>query len=419
MTLLRLALKSLRNRWLTALLTVLAIAVSVVLLLGVEKVRSGAKASFAHTISGTDLVVGARSGGIQLLLYSVFRIGNATNNMTWRSYEAIKARPEVAWSVPLSLGDSHRGFRVLGTTQAYFERYKYRRDRSLQLASGRVFDQLFDAVIGADVARDLGYETGDKIVVAHGAGRIGIQTHEDKPFRVSGILAKTGTPVDRTVHVSLEAIEAIHLDWKDRTQRLGRTRGPGAPGAGQLRPKAITAALVGVTSKIRMFSLQRYINTYRSEPLSAILPGLTLYELWALVGTAETALLVVSFMVVVTAILGMVTMILATLAERRREIAILRSVGAGPGTVIGMLVSEAVLLCAAGVLLGLMATYGLLYALRPLIDDWYGLYLSIAPPDLYEWLVLVGIVVAGGLAGLLPALRAYRQSLADGMAVKS
>ena len=364
-------------------------------------------------------MVGARSGGIQLLLYSVFRIGNATNNMTWRSYEAIKARPEVAWSVPLSLGDSHRGFRVLGTTQAYFERYKYRRDRSLQLASGRVFDQLFDAVIGANVARDLGYETGDKIVVAHGAGRIGIQTHNDKPFRVSGILAKTGTPVDRTVHVSLEAIEAIHLDWKDGTQQPGRARGPGAAGAGQLQPKAITAALVGVTSKIRVFSLQRYINTYRSEPLSAILPGLTLYELWALVGTAETALLVVSFMVVVTAILGMVTMILATLAERRREIAILRSVGAGPGTVIGMLVSEAVLLCAAGVLLGLMATYGLLYALRPLIDDWYGLYLSIAPPDLYEWLVLAGIVVAGGLAGLLPALRAYRQSLADGMAVKS
>ncbi len=101
MIVIRLAMQSLRNRWLTALLTVLAIAVSVVLLLGVEKVRTGAKASFAHTISGTDLIVGARSGGIQLLLYSVFRIGNATNNMTWRSYEDIRARPEVAWIVPL------------------------------------------------------------------------------------------------------------------------------------------------------------------------------------------------------------------------------------------------------------------------------------------------------------------------------
>ena len=121
MTVVRLALSSLANRWLTALLTVLAIAVSVMLLLGVEKVRTGAKASFANTISGTDLIIGARSGGIQLLLYSVFRIGNATSNMTWRSYEDIRRRPEVAWMIPLSLGDSHRGFRVLGTTSKYFE----------------------------------------------------------------------------------------------------------------------------------------------------------------------------------------------------------------------------------------------------------------------------------------------------------
>ncbi|MFT5508948.1 MAG: putative ABC transport system permease protein [Hyphomicrobiaceae bacterium] len=419
MILLRLAQQSLRNRWLTALLTVLAIAVSVMLLLGVEKVRTGAKASFANTISGTDLVVGARSGSIQLLLYSVFRIGNATNNMTWRSYQAIQARPEVAWSVPLSLGDSHRGFRVLGTTPDYFKHYKYRRDRSLTLDQGQVFDDLFDAVIGADVARDLGYKVGDAIVVAHGAGRIGIQKHDDKPFRVSGVLAKTGTPVDRTVHVSLQAIEAVHLNWKNGAPQPGRNLSAGAVRRLALQPKAITAALIGVTSKIRMFKLQRYINTYRSEPLSAILPGLTLYELWALVGTAETALFVVSFMVVVTAILGMVTMILATLGERRREIAILRSVGAGPVTVIGMLVSEAVMLCTAGVLLGLAATYALLYALRPLIDDWYGLHLGIEPPATHEWLVLLGIVVAGGLAGLLPALRAYKQSLADGMMVKS
>ena len=112
----RLALQSLRNRALTASLTVLAIAFSVMLLLGVEKVRTGARQSFADTISGTDLIVGARSGAIQLLLYSVFRIGNATNNVTWKSYEDIAKRPEIDWIVPISLGDSHHGFRVLGTS---------------------------------------------------------------------------------------------------------------------------------------------------------------------------------------------------------------------------------------------------------------------------------------------------------------
>jgi putative ABC transport system permease protein len=419
MTVLRLAAQSLANRWLTALLTVAAIAVSVVLLLGVEKIRTGAKASFANTISGTDLIIGARSGGLQLLLYSVFRIGNATNNMTWRSYEAIAARPEVKWIVPLSLGDSHRGFRVLGTTTGYFDHYRYRRGRPLAFAEGERFSDLFDAVIGADVAEALDYKVGDKIVVAHGTGAIGINKHDDKPFRVAGILAKTGTPVDRTVHVSLEAIEAIHVDWQDGVRQPGREMGADLVRRLELKPTAVTAALVGLKSKISIFTLQRFVNTYRSEPLSAILPAATLYELWGLIGTAETALMVVSIMVVITALLGMATMILATLNERRREIAILRSVGAGPGTVVGLLVSEAGLLTVAGVACGIAATYLGLFALQPLIDEHYGLFIDITPPTLIE-LGTLGLIVAGGVvAGLLPAWRAYRQSLADGMMVKA
>jgi len=415
----RLALQSLRNRWLTALLTVTAIAVSVVLLLGVEKVRTGAKSSFANTISGTDLIVGARSGGIQLLLYSVFRIGNATNNMTWRSYEHIAKRPEVDWIVPLSLGDSHRGFRVLGTTQEYFERYRYRRDRALEFRTGKRFDDLFDAVVGADVAKALNYKVGDPIVIAHGLGRISLNKHDDKPFRIAGVLAKTGTPVDRTVHVSLEAIEAIHIDWQGGGRRTHGAVSADQVRKMQLRPRAITAAMVGLKSKLSIFTLQRHVNTYRSEPLSAILPGATLYQLWGLVGTAETALLVVSFMVVVTAILGMMTMILATLNERRREIAILRSVGAGPRTVVGLLVSEAGILTLAGVVVGVAATYVGLFALRPVIDSMYGLHLDISAPTSMELSALAAIVIGGVIAGLLPALRAYQHSLADGMTVRS
>ena len=214
MIILRLALQSLRNRALTAFLTVLAIAFSVMLVLGVERVRTGARQSFADTISGTDLIVGARSGSIQLLLYSVFRIGNSTNNITWATYTDIAKRPEVAWIVPISLGDSHRGFRVLGTTPEYFERYKYRHGQPLKFTAGKPFSDLFDAVLGADVASALGYHVGDPIIVAHGLGTVSFVEHDDKPFKVSGILAKTGTPVDRTVHVSLEAIEAIHVDWQ-------------------------------------------------------------------------------------------------------------------------------------------------------------------------------------------------------------
>jgi putative ABC transport system permease protein len=415
----RLALQSLANRWLTALLTILAIAFSVMLLLGVEKVRTGARQSFADTISGTDLIVGARSGSLNLLLYSVFRIGNATNNITWKTYQDIAHLPDVDWIVPVSLGDSHRGFRVMGTAPDYFKLYHYRHGTPLAFASGGPFSDLFDAVIGADVAAALGYKTGDKIVVAHGLGSTSFLEHDDKPFRVSGVLAKTGTPVDRTVHVSLPAIEAIHVDWQSGARIPGQTVSADEVRQMNLEPKAITAAFIGLKSKLAVFRVKRAIDEYREEPLSAILPGATLQELWGLVGTAETALSAVSGMVVITALLGMVTMILTTLNERRREMAILRSVGATPLTILSLLAAEAGVLTCAGVALGTGLLYGVLIPLQPFIDRTYGLHIAIEPPSQGQLEVLAGIVLAGFVAGLFPAFRAYRLSLADGMTVRT
>ena len=419
MIILRLALNSLRNRWVTAALTVFAIAVSVMLLLGVEKVRTSARDSFANTISGTDLVIGSRSGDVQLLLYAVFRIGNATNNITWESYQDIAARPEVAWIVPLSLGDSHHGFRVLGTTRDYFEHYRYRSDRGLAFTAGAPFGDLFDAVLGADVAEALGYRLGDPIVVAHGLGDTSFAEHDDKPFRVAGILAKTGTPVDRTVHVSLEAIEAIHVDWQSGARIPGQSVSAEEVRRMDLEPKAVTAAMIGLTSKLATFKLQRFVNEYPEEPLSAILPGAALQELWSLVGTAETALTVISAMVVVTALLGMATMILATLNERRREMAILRSVGARPATILGLLVAEAGVLGVTGAALGAAMLYGVLVIVRPLVDAHFGLYMEIGWPSSREAVALAAVIVAGVVAGFVPAARAYRFSVSDGMMVRT
>lgn len=419
MIVLRLALQSLANRWITALLTVGSIAISVMLLLGVEKVRNGARQSFTDTISGTDLIVGARSGSIQLLLYSVFRIGNATNNITWRSYEEIAKQPEVAWAVPLSLGDSHRGFRVLGTTLDYFKHYRYRRTNTLEFEQGAPFADLFDAVVGADVASALGYKLGDKVVIAHGLGSVSFVEHDDKPFRIAGVLRKTGTPVDRTVHVSLEAIEAIHIDWQSGARVPGQTVSADDVRKMDLKPQAISGAMIGLKSRLATFRLQRAINEYPREPLSAILPGVALQELWDLVGVAETALTAVSIMVVATALIGMVVMILTTLNERRREMAILRSVGARPRTVLGLLSAEAGLLTLAGVVLGAVLLYVAIVIAQPIVDRLYGLHLTISGPTWEELQMLGAIVLAGFLAGLLPALRAYRLSVADGMTVRT
>ncbi|SDW07093.1 putative ABC transport system permease protein [Albimonas donghaensis] len=413
---LRLAIGSLFARALTVGMTVLAIALSVALFLGVEKLRTGARASFADTISGTDLIVGARSGSVQLLLYSVFRIGNATNNVSWESFQDIASRPEVDWAVPISLGDSHREFRVMGTTPEFFRRYEYRGGRSLEFAEGRGLDDLYDAVIGADVAAALGYEVGDPIVVSHGLASF--TDHDDQPFRIAGITARTGTPVDRTVIVSLEAIEAIHVDWRGGG-KTGAATPVEAIRAMELTPTAITAALVGVKSRLRIFTLQRWINDYPEEPLLAILPGVALQELWAIVGVAETALVGVSAMVVLTALLGMTAMIFSTLNERRREMAIWRAMGARPATILGLLVLEAMLMAAAGAVLGAALLYAGLAAGRPLVDAAFGIWLPIEPPNARELWTLAAVIGAAALASLLPALRAYRLSLADGMMVRT
>jgi len=414
----RLAYQSLKNRWITALLTVLAIAVSVMLLLSVEKIRNGARAGFAGTVSGTDLIVGARTGSMQLLLYSVFRIGNPSNNMTWRSYKGLASRKEVSWIVPLSLGDSHRGFRVLGTTKDYFTHYKYRAGLSLSIVDGAIFNDLFDVVLGADVAQELGYKIGDEIIIAHGIGSIGGK-HDNLPFKISGILTKSGTPVDKTLHVSLEAIEAIHVDWAEGYKIPGQNTPADRLRKLKLTPKAITSALVGLQSRMQIFGFQRYVNEYRYEPLSAIMPGVALQEMWTIIGTAENALLAISAMVVVTAILGMMTMILSTLNERRREISILRSIGAGPRTIISLLVSEAVILTGLGIVLGVISTYIILLSVRQVVDSRYGLLIDVTAPTPSEMMVLLTILFGGFLAGLFPAWRSYRLSVADGMLVRT
>lgn len=416
----QLAWHSLWNRRLTAALALLSITLSVTLLLGVEKLRTEARASFTQTIAGTDLIVGARSGPIELLLYSVFHMGDATANLSWRSYERISAHPAIDWAVPLALGDSHRGYRVVGTTDAYFERLRYGAGRTLELAQGEWYDDLFDAVLGAQVARELGYELDDPLVLAHGTGPRTSARHDNLPFRVSGVLAPTGTPVDRSIHVSLGAIEAIHLGWEGGVPRAGAEM----PAADEVRardltPSSITAFLLGLQSRAAVFQIQRAINSYPDEPLLAILPGATLQQLWSLVGVAENALLLISAAVVVAGLLGMVTMLLASMSERRREMAILRSVGARPIHVFTLLITEALVLGALGAVLGAVLVYGGLALASPWIQTTWGIAVSAGLPGTREFMLLGVVVTGAALAGLIPAWRAYRLSLADGLTMRT
>ena len=418
MAIVRLAVKSVLNRRVTAGLTLLAIALSIAMLLGVEKVRRDARGAFANTISGTDLIVGARSGAIQLLLYSVFRIGNATSNISWESYREIGQYPHVRWTVPIALGDSHRGFRVMGTSRGYFEHYRYARTESLAFATGGPFDDVFDAVLGTEVARRLGYGLGDELVMSHGAGDVSFIEHDDKPFRVTGILAPTGTPVDRTVHISSEGLTAMHVDWQAGAPVFGLKSTSDDVRAMDLTPRSITAALVGLDSKIAIFRVQRRINEYRAEPLLAIIPGVALQELWDLMSVAENVLRVVSSMVVVTGLLGMLTVILSSLEARRREMAVLRSVGARPVHVFALFMSEAGMLALLGAAAGVVLLYVALLIGQPIVAREFGLHMPIEMLAATDWWILAAVVLAGFGAGSAPAIRAYRLSLSDGLSMR-
>ncbi len=414
-----LALKSLRNRRFGAALTVVSIALAVALLLAVERVRHQTREGFAATVSGTDLIVGARTGPVHLLLASVFRIGNPTNNIGWDSYRALAGHPQVAWTIPLSLGDSHRGFRVVGTTGEYFEHYRFARDRGLVLAQGRRFEQPHDAVLGAEAARALGYGLGRELVIAHGTGDEGFSEHSEQPFRVVGILARTGTPVDRAIHVPLEGIDAVHEEEKGPHDPLAAARHRHAQEEKHAdEERAISAFLVGLKSRGAALSMQRLVNEYAEEPLTAILPGVTLLELWEIAGAAERTLLAVSVLVLLVGLAGMLIALLASASARRREMAVLRSVGARPLHVFALILGEAALLTVLGIALGVAALYAALLAGQPWLEARLGVFVGVDWPSAVELGVIMLLAAAGTLVGLIPAYRMYRQSLADGMTMR-
>lgn len=420
-----LAARSAWNRRFVLSLVVASIALSTALLLGLERLRQDVRQNFAQTVSGTDLIVGARAGPVQLLLYAVFHLGGPTNAIGRDSVQALAAHRQVAWTVPIALGDTHRGHPVVGTTAAYFEHVRHGDRRPLVVAQGRVFGDgagaVHEAVLGADVAARLGLAPGRAIVLSHGDGAFAANDHADQPFTVVGVLARTGTPVDRAVHIPLAGIAALHEDWVAGAPLPGlRASGPGASAPGQARmPDTVTAVLVGLKSRAAVFSVQRWVRGYADEPLMAVLPGVALDELWEVVGAGERALQAAGAMVAGVSLAGLVAVILAGLDARRRELAILRSVGAGPRQVLALLAIEGALVTGAGVALGMLACAAAVALLGDLVQARWGLALRPFVPGAAELRLACALLIGGWLASLVPGYRAYRLSLADGLSPRA
>ena len=451
-TLLQVAYQSLRYRMSGVLLTILSVALSVFVLLGVEHVRQETRSGFASTVSGVDLIVGARTGDINLLLLSVFRIGNATANVTWDAVEAISEEERVSWVVPISLGDSHKNFRVVGTTEEFFERYKYGGGQPLDFIEGQKFNREAEVVLGAQVAVELSYGLGDSLILSHGMADVSFSHHDQVPIEVVGVLERTGTPVDNALFVNLETIEAIHADEEEHEHEEAHHdeheheeahhdeheheeahhdeheheeahhdehdheeahhdehEGHSHPPLG-----TVTALLVGLESQIATLQVQRWINEYAEEPLLAILPGVALTQLWELVGNVENVLRGISILVFISSLLGLNAMLLASMRERRREIDILRSIGAPSLFILALLVIESLLIVTVGVVIALAGLLTMITLINTVLVTELGILLSLDILYSSSLMALGLIYLTALLLSLWPAFQAYSASRAVG-----
>jgi putative ABC transport system permease protein len=427
-------------------LTVMSVALSAALLLGLERLRADVRQSFAQAVSGTDLIAGPRTGAVELLLYAVFHIGQPQANLPWAAVQALRDQPDVAWVIPLALGDSHRGFPVVATDHGFFQHFRHGEQQALAWQAGQAFQRPNEIVLGAEVARQLTLTLGDRIVLAHGDGALEEHDHSDHPMTVVGILAPTGTPVDRALHIALGDMTALHAHGMPgpvdglgasgmRQQLQALMRAPDddhdhhhdhdhdddhAPHpAADATAKAdtaptVTAALVGLHERTRVFAVQQRFQALGDGRWMAVLPGVALDELWRVIDLAERALQVVSVLVAMASLLGLAATILAGLQARRRELAVLRAVGAAPRHLAALLALEGGLVSGVGVALGTALGWLALHAAGPWLLAHHGLVVrATIEPEQWPW--LLGVWAAGWCVSLWPAWQAYRWSVHDGL----
>ncbi len=410
--------KSIKNRKFTSFLCVLSIALSVTLFLGIERIRNGARDGFTNTISKTDLIVGAKGGPLQLLLYTVFHIGGAVNNIKFSTYNDIKSNPQVEWTIPISLGDVYKGFRVIGTDVNFYEHYRFRGDRKVEMIPGGVVPtDTFDVVIGSVIAKKYKHKVGDPIVISHGLSNVSIMSHDNTPFKIVGILSPTQTPIDTGVYITLQGMEALHFGWET-----------GTPSDEEISPERfkkenieitqLTSFMVKLKSRIAVLRMRRNIDLYDQEPVMAIIPALSLQEMWETIGHVEQILFLVSLCVLLVGVMSILISLYTSINERRREMAILRSLGASARHIFLLLIYESSILVMLGCILGLASMYGLLYFVSPWLESNFSVYLPIEAPSRTEWMYLGAIYIVGTMAGLIPAIKAYLNSLQDGLTIK-
>ena len=437
MTLFGIAWRSIRQRLFTSGLTALSLALGVALVVATLVIGGLVRDAFASGSGlGYNLIVGAKGSPLQLVLNSVYLVSKPIENIGWGFYQEFlpaDARPDgkagryagsVATAVPICMGDYFRSFRVVGTNASYFDRLSLGDGRAFAFAAGRNFrdDEFFGGVLGSEVATKLGLSVGDRFAPTHGAD----DGLEHDPFTVTGILARTDTPVDRGVYVNMEGFYLQEGHAKPLADEPGQpgtaaaeSRPDPPPGGGAHVPlpfaqREVTAILVetaspaGMPAELLAMGLKTAINEGRdgqaAEPVREIRTLLDLF-----VRPLELLLLLVTTLVVIVSAMGILVSMVGSALERSRDVAVMRALGARRSHVLTAVLLEAVLLAVGGGVAGWLLGHGIVAAIGPLITTNAGVsagFFSASP--LGEALLVPFLVLLAVVAALLPALAAYR-----------
>ena len=409
---LSLLLKSMRSRIIPTSLVTISLTASMVLLLSIERIQQGAEEGFNQSISGVDAIIGPRSSSIELVLYTVFHLGRPTNNITTKTVNDVKIRGDISWLVPIALGDSHKGFRVVATEPNYFEHIKYANGQPLVFSKGVAFAELSEAVLGSDVAEKLSYTVGSKIQITHGSVESIGSKHDDFSFVVTGILNKTGTPIDQAIFLDLKGYELLHLGWKSGKKifNLDDINLSSLP-EDALIPKTVTAAFIGLKSKLTLFNFSKNIREYPKEAISAVIPGIALSELWSIVGLVDKGFQLLSWIIIAISLIAMVTLIIASLDNRKQEMTIYRANGASPKFLAMMVLCESLVIGLTAIVGAIILVTIVTYFATVQLNLALGISPSFKWISMGEITVFSFILLAGALSSLIPAVMVFRKNL--------
>ncbi len=393
MTLGRIVLKSLRQHALSTAVTALSTALACGLLMAVWSVKDQARSTFIQVDAGFDAVLGARSSKLQLVLNAIFHLEASPANISSNDVVTIQRHPGVALAVPIAMGDNFRGYRIVGTTTNLFTDGEYAPGKRHALAVGRWFNPaLQEAIVGSFAAERLGLKYGDKFKPFHGINFNEEHEHEDE-YVVVGILKPSNTPADRVLWIPLGGVQ--HMS-----------------GHAEESATDVSAVLVRLRAPMAGQALDQLYNK-KGERLTFAWPiGATMADLFSKIGWFDRVLALVAALVAVVSAGSILASIYNSMNERRRQIAILRALGARRSTVAATIVLEAMAIAALGSVLGMLVYAGILQGVGLILRQQTGVVLEVFAYQAVLWWAPLGMIGLSALAGLVPAIKAYRTDVA-------